>query len=254
MGCKIDCLTVDETVQLVTDIIEKGKPRQHVVVNAFKFAAMRNDPELMRIINGCDVVNADGMPVVWASRILGQPLPSRVAGIDLFMRLIEMSVQKNYRLFFLGARKEVVQRMVSVLREKYPTLKVAGFRDGYYKQEEEEAIACQIRDSKPDMLFVGISSPMKEKFLNHWMTYMNVPFCMGVGGSFDVVAGLTKRAPIWMQQSGLEWMHRIFQEPRRMWARYAKTNPVFMWMVLEAYLTQKRKRTAIRKSRKNQCD
>ena len=88
------------------------------------------------------------------------------------------------------------------------------------------------------MLFVGISSPTKEKFLNRWMQEMQVPFCMGVGGSFDIVAGLTKRAPVWMQRSGIEWLHRIIQEPRRMWIRYARTNPVFIWMVLETYFRQ----------------
>lgn len=239
MGCKVDCLTMDETIHLVEEIIREGKPRQHVVVNALKFAMMRSDSELRRIINACDVVNADGMPVVWASKVLGKPLPDRVAGVDLFLKLIETAAKKAYRPYFLGARESVLQKTVSVFREKYPQIDIAGYRNGYFKPEEEKEIAYQIKVSKPDMLFVGISSPTKEKFLNRWMQEMQVPFCMGVGGSFDIVAGLTKRAPVWMQRSGIEWLHRIIQEPRRMWIRYARTNPVFIWMVLETYFRRR---------------
>jgi len=113
---------------------------------------------------------------------------------------------------------------------------VAGYRNGYYAEDEESEIAEMIRDSKANMLFVGFSSPFKERFLNRWMSTMQVPFCMGVGGSFDIIAGRTKRAPEWMQKSGLEWCYRIYQEPRRMWKRYAKTNPVFVWMVFKEYV------------------
>ena len=113
---------------------------------------------------------------------------------------------------------------------------MAGYRNGYYTEEDEPEIAEMIRDSKANMLFVGFSSPLKERFLNRWMPTMQVPFCMGVGGSFDIIAGRTKRAPEWMQKSGLEWCYRIYQEPRRMWKRYAKTNPVFVWMVAKEYI------------------
>ena len=241
MGCRIDSLSMNETIRLVEEIIREGIPRQHVVVNAFKFAMMRHDSELRRIINACDVVNADGMPVVWASRVLGTPLPERVAGVDLFLRLVEMSSRKGYRPYFFGAREEVLQRTVAAFKATYPKLEIAGFRNGYFRDDEEETIARQIRDSRPDMLFVGISSPMKEKFLNRWMSYMRVPFCMGVGGSFDIVGGKTQRAPIWVQRFGIEWAHRILQEPRRMWARYAKTNPVFIWMVMKAYVQRQQR-------------
>ena len=116
---------------------------------------------------------------------------------------------------------------------------MAGYRNGYYTAKEEPEIAKMIRDSKADMLFVEFSSPMKEEFLKKWMSAMQVPFCMGVGGSFDIIAGRTKCAPIWMQKSWLEWLYRIYQEPRRMWKRYAKTNPMFVWMVLKEYVKMK---------------
>jgi len=106
-------------------------------------------------------------------------------------------------------------------------------------EEEESGIAEMIRDSKADMLFIGFSSPMKEGFLKRCMPVMQVPFCMGVGGSFDIIAGRTNRAPVWMQNTGLEWCFRIYQEPRRTWKRYAKTNPVYMWMVIKEYVKMK---------------
>ena len=121
MGCKVDCLTMDETIHLVEEIIREGRPRQHVVVNALKFAMMRSDSELRRIINACDVVNADGMPVVWASKVLGKPLPDRVAGVDLFLKLIETAAKKDYRPYFLGARESVSAEDSVRIQRKIPS-------------------------------------------------------------------------------------------------------------------------------------
>jgi N-acetylglucosaminyldiphosphoundecaprenol N-acetyl-beta-D-mannosaminyltransferase len=167
---------------------------------------------------------------------LGDPLPGRVAGVDLFQKLVGTCAEKGYKPYFFGAKPWVVEKVVDVFKNNYPDLQVAGFRNGYFSPDDEQQIAEDIRKSKADMLFVGFSSPMKERFLNKWMPLMQVPFCMGVGGSFDIVAGKTRRAPLWMQNIGMEWFYRILQEPRRMWKRYAKTNPVFIWMVLKAYV------------------
>ena len=236
MGCPIDSLSMDQTITKIEDHINKGKPCQHVVVNVAKFVEMHKDYDLSKIINECDLINADGMPIVWASRLLGQPLPERVAGVDLFQNLIKLCAEKGYRPFFFGAREWVVKKVVEVFKTKYPNLEMAGYRNGYYSQEKESRIAEMIRNSKADILFIGFSSPMKEEFFKKWMPVMQVPFCMGVGGSFDIIAGRTKRAPLWMQKSGLEWLFRIYQEPRRMWKRYAKTNPVFVGMVVKEYI------------------
>lgn len=239
MGCPIDSLSMDQTIAKIEDHINKGKPCQHVVVNVAKFVEMRNDPKLRKIIASCDLINADGMPIVWASKILGTPLPCRVAGVDLFQNLVKFCAEKGYRPFFFGARDWVVEKVVEAFKARYPQLDVAGYRNGYYSEEEESGIAEMIRDSRADMLFVGFSSPMKESFLKKWMPVMQVPFCMGVGGSFDIIASRTKRAPVWMQKSGLEWCYRIYQEPRRMWKRYAKTNPVFVGMVVKEYVKRR---------------
>jgi len=219
-GCQIDALTMAETLAKVEAFIDSGKIHQHVVVNVNKVIKADRNPELRRIINQCDLINCDGMPIVWASKILGKPLPERVAGIDLFTNLIAKSAKQGWRVFFLGAREPVVSKVVKVFQDQYPNLCVSGYRNGYWEEQEEGGIVEMIRDLSPDILFVAISSPKKEEFLGQHLDRMSVPFAMGVGGSFDVVAGLTNRAPVWMQHSGLEWFYRFLQEPRRLFGRY----------------------------------
>jgi N-acetylglucosaminyldiphosphoundecaprenol N-acetyl-beta-D-mannosaminyltransferase len=228
-----------ETLTQIEDYIRIKEPRQHVVINVAKLVDMKRDEKLKEIISSCDLINVDGMPIVWASKLLGTPLPERVAGVDLFQELVRLSTEKGYRPFFFGARQWVVEKVVDEFQKKYPNLNVAGYRNGYYKENEEREIVEMIRDSHADILFVGFSSPTKEKFLNRWMPAMGVPFCMGVGGSFDIIAGRTKRAPLWMQNIGMEWFYRLLQEPKRMWKRYATTNPVFVWMVMKEYFKKK---------------
>ncbi len=233
MGCPVDDLDMQGTILEAEKYIRSKQLCQHVVVNVAKFVAMQKDNTLKRIISNCNVINADGMPLVWASKIIGNPLPCRVAGVDLFQELVAVCALKGYKPYFFGAKPWVVEKVVDTFKKKYPSLEIAGFRNGYFDQSEEAQIANDIKKSNADILFVGFSSPMKENFLNHWMTLMQVPFCMGVGGSFDIVAGKTIRAPVWMQKAGMEWFYRILQEPKRMWKRYAKTNPVFIWLVLK---------------------
>jgi N-acetylglucosaminyldiphosphoundecaprenol N-acetyl-beta-D-mannosaminyltransferase len=233
-GCAIDALTMDETLHRVDEFVASGRPHEHVVVNVNKLIKANRDPELRAIINACDLVNCDGMWVVWASRLLGAPLPERVTGIDLFQKLIARSVEKGWRVFLLGARDEVVARVRDIFVAKYPTLQLAGYRNGYWKPEDEPAVVASIRNSRPDLLFVAIGSPKKELFLGRNLEALGVPFAMGVGGSFDVVAGVAKRAPKWMQQSGLEWFYRFLQEPRRLFGRYFLEGLSFAGLVAKA--------------------
>jgi N-acetylglucosaminyldiphosphoundecaprenol N-acetyl-beta-D-mannosaminyltransferase len=149
---------------------------------------------------------------------------------------------RGYRPYFLGATTDVLEQTIVHFNRRFPSLTIAGCRNGYFSAANEQSVAESIQDSQADMLFVGISSPKKEQFLNRWIHAMQVPFCMGVGGSFDIVAGKTQRAPLWMQQAGLEWLHRVLEEPRRMWWRYAKTNSIFIGMVLKEYFQNGRSR------------
>lgn len=234
MGCQVDNLTMEETLGRIEGFIQSGLPHQHVVVNVDKLVKASRDPELRRIINECALINVDGMPVVWASRLLGKPLKERVAGVDLFEALMRRAGEKGWRVFLLGAREEVVSAVASTYQRKYPRLVLAGYRNGYWNGEAEEAqVARQIADSRADLLFVAISSPKKEQFLGRYQAEMKIPFAMGVGGTFDVAIGRVKRAPLWMQKWGLEWFYRFLQEPRRMFRRYFIDDMAFIWLFIK---------------------
>lgn len=234
LNTKIHNLTMQETLLLVEDTISKGDQLHHVVVNAGKIVAMQTDLQLRQSVNESDLINADGQAVVWASKILRAPLKERVAGIDLMVNLVELAYQKNYKVYFFGAKEEVVKSVVEKYSNQYSSDIIAGYRNGYFKKEEEQDIAKEIARSGANMLFVAISSPTKENFLyenKHLLN--NLSFIMGVGGSFDVVSGKVKRAPLWMQNSGLEWFYRFAQEPKRMWKRYLVGNSKFIYLVLK---------------------
>ncbi len=223
-----------ETITMIEQIINKDKQLHHVVVNAGKIVALQTDARLRQSVNNSDLINADGQAVVWASRILGKPLKERVAGIDLMVKLVETAHRKRYKIFFFGAEEETVKKVVDHYSKEYSEELIAGYRNGYFKKEDEKQIAKQIADSGANILFVGISSPTKENFLFENRKALNkVNFIMGVGGSFDVIAGKVKRAPIWMQKTGLEWFYRFIQEPKRMWKRYLIGNSKFIFLVLK---------------------
>lgn len=228
----VDALTMEETLEKIQTYIDNKECVQHVVINAGKINLMQENEELVKIINECPIINADGQSIVWGSKLLGNTLPERVAGIDIFTELVRISSEKGYKPYFFGAKEEVVTEVVRKFKDMYPNLQVAGYRNGYFKEEESESIAEDINKSGADILFVAFSSPMKEFWIRKNMDIMKVPFAMGVGGSFDVIAGKTTRAPKWMQKCGLEWFHRFIQEPRRMFKRYIIGNLKFVKLVL----------------------
>jgi N-acetylglucosaminyldiphosphoundecaprenol N-acetyl-beta-D-mannosaminyltransferase len=227
-GVPVDNLTLAETVDRIEEMIRQGPTHQHVVVNVDKIVKLQRDPALREAILGCDLINADGQPVVWASRLLGRPLKERVTGIDLFGALIDRCGARGFRPYLLGARQDVVDKVAELLQ---PKVKLAGWRNGYW--DDDAPVVTQIRQAKPDVLFVAMSSPKKELFLKRWKDELQVPFVMGVGGTFDVVAGVVSRAPKWMQACGLEWLYRLGQEPRRMWRRYLVEDMAFFWLLMK---------------------
>jgi N-acetylglucosaminyldiphosphoundecaprenol N-acetyl-beta-D-mannosaminyltransferase len=229
-GVALDPLTMDETLAHCRRLIEARTPVQHVVLNAGKVVQMADDPGLREIIRNCALVNADGISVVWAGRLLGVPIPERVTGIDLMERLLAVAAVEAWPVFFLGARREVLEEFVRVVRQRHPDLPLAGYRHGYFS--DDRAVAEEIAASGARLLFVGISSPRKERFVAENLSRLGPVFAMGVGGSFDVWAGRTRRAPSWMQRIGLEWLYRLLLEPRRMWKRYLIGNVRFLRMVL----------------------
>jgi N-acetylglucosaminyldiphosphoundecaprenol N-acetyl-beta-D-mannosaminyltransferase len=240
MGCAIDNLSMEETLQTIEGFIASGLPHQHVVVNVDKLVKARHDPGLRQIINDCALINVDGMPVVWASRLLGKGLKERVAGVDLFDALMVRAAEKGWRVFLLGAREEIVSSVRALYAARYPQLVFAGHRNGYWKPEEESQVVEEIAAAQADLLFVAISSPRKEQFLGAHQAVMRIPFAMGVGGTFDVAAGKIKRAPRWMQNSGLEWAYRFLQEPRRMFRRYFVEDMAFFGMFVREWRNARR--------------
>lgn len=236
LGSQLNCLTMRETLAVIDEIIQKRIPTQHVVINASKINLMSKDEQLRKIINACPLINADGQSVVWAGRFLGFSIPERVTGIDLFTELVKKAANEGLRLYYFGSEEKVVQEVVRLHQKQYPHLIVAGFRNGYFKKEESTEIVEEIHQSQADILFVAFSSPKKEYWIHQYKEQLNVPFMMGVGGSFDVVAGKTKRAPSWMQKVGLEWFYRLMQEPKRMFSRYVKGNTAFIVTVIKAKL------------------
>ncbi|MBA6414070.1 WecB/TagA/CpsF family glycosyltransferase [Parahaliea sp. F7430] len=235
--CPMDIATMDETVKVIRDRLSAKRFTQHVVVNVAKLVNMRKDSVLKSSVIDCDIINIDGMGVVLGARFLGYQVPERVAGADLFGHLLTMAEVEGFSVYFLGAEEDVVSAVNDKVRSQYPRLRVAGYHHGYF-WHDEEAVVSNIRESGANLLFVAITSPKKENFINKWKLALGVDFVMGVGGTFDIVAGRTKRAPLWMQNNGLEWLYRIIQEPSRMWKRYFYTNSLFFWILLKEKIRQ----------------
>jgi N-acetylglucosaminyldiphosphoundecaprenol N-acetyl-beta-D-mannosaminyltransferase len=232
-GCPIDNLGFDDTLKRIEDSIQNGKPIRHCAVNAAKIVKIQTDKKLREIVATSDLINPDGQSIVWASRFLKKPLPERVTGIDLMQKLLELAADKGYKVFLFGATEEVIWELREKLRRELPHLNLVGYRNGYFSPDEEKGIVREINEKRPDMLFVGMGSPKKEYWMNKYQSALKVPFRMGVGGSFDVLVGKTKRAPHWMQKLGLEWFYRFLQEPARMWKRYLVTNTLFLFYLFK---------------------
>lgn len=237
----VNALSMDETVEYIEGVIARRTPAvQHVVINALKVNLMEADPELRRIVNDCPLINADGSSILWAAKRLGIPLKERVTGIDLFLRLVEVAAEKGYKIYLFGAKQEVVEKVRGIFLQQYPSLQIVGTRNGYFTPEQEPQIVADMAASGADMMFVAFSSPKKEYWIHKYLDQLNIPFVMGVGGSFDVVAGVTKRAPAIWQKLGMEWFYRFIQEPRRLWKRYVVGNAQFIRHVGRAVREQKK--------------
>ena len=176
---------------------------------------------------------------MWAAKKLGVPLSERVTGIDLFQRLVELSAEKGYKVYLFGAKEEVVSRVRAIFEERYPGIQIVGCRNGYFTEADEPRIVADMAASGADMMFVAFSSPKKEYWVHRYLDTIGIPFVMGVGGSFDVVAGVTDRAPKWMQDHGLEWFYRFIQEPGRLWKRYIVGNVKFVALTYKYKLAKK---------------
>lgn len=235
----VDNLSMKETIMVVDEYIQKQIPLHLMGINADKINALQNNARLRKIVNECKVINADGASVVWASKVLKKPLKERVAGIDLMCELLRLAEKREYSIYLLGARQEVVEKTKEAIQAKHPRLKIAGIRNGYFPEKEWQEIGRDIIQKHPQIVFVGITSPLKE-YLVEFLQNMNINCVfMGVGGSFDVLSGRIPRAPKWVQNIGMEWLFRVIQEPGRLWKRYFFGN---MQFILRVYTEKYRRR------------
>ncbi len=234
LNVKIHALTNAQTLALIEQFIAGGQPRQLCTVNPEFVVTAQKDVAFRDIINGADLAMPDGIGLLKAARFLKTtPLPERVPGSDLVVRLAELSHQKGYRIYFLGAWEGVAEKAIERLRARYPKLNVAGCYAGSPALEENEAIIERILPTQPDILLVAYGAPKQDKWIARNLERLQIPVCIGVGGSFDFLAGTAKRAPKWMQNLHLEWLHRLIMQPWR-WRRIWNAVVYFSWLVLRS--------------------
>jgi len=223
---------MESAISAIEGFIADRKPRMVVTADASAVVIARNDKELQSIINDADLVTPDSTGILWGAKQFGTPLIERVSGADMVERLCMRANDKGYRVFLLGSAPGITEKAAENLKSRYPNLQIAGTHHGYFKDDDSSEVRQMIKESKPDMLFVAMGIPMQEKWIKAHMEELCVPVSMGVGGTFDVISGTVKRAPMWMRKHGLEWLHRLISNPRKI--SKVMTLPVFVMMVLRA--------------------
>ncbi|MCJ7814088.1 MAG: WecB/TagA/CpsF family glycosyltransferase, partial [Candidatus Atribacteria bacterium] len=243
----IDQVDNQKTIQKIEEFIISKKPHQIVTPDTLAVLLARKDPEYHAILKSADLVTPDGAGILWATTTLNYPLPERVTGIDIIHNICRLAAKKKYSLYFLGSYPGVASEAALNLTKKYPGIKIAGTHHGYFSCEDsqncedikngnsvrnkkEEEIITEIRENRPDILLVGMGVPKQEKWINKNLNRLDVPVCMGVGGSFDVLSGRIPRAPLWMQRHGMEWIYRSIKQPNRAFRTLALF--YFIWLVI----------------------
>jgi len=230
LGMRVDRVDMDGALALVERFIRKGTPHHIVTADASMVVTATEDAEFARIVAESDLVTPDGMGILWATRRLGTPISAKVSGVDLSARLCALSAEKGWRGFFFGAGPGVAEEAAARMQARCPGANIVGFRDGFFKPEDEPAIVEQIRAAKPDILLVALGIPKQEKFIARHKHALGVPVCIGVGGTLDVFSGTVKRAPVWMQNVGLEWLYRLASNPKKI--SKVRMLPIFARKVL----------------------
>lgn len=234
LGAWVDALTLEEAAGRVAQYVSEGGPRRVLTLNPEMLYRAQRDRRLMEVIRRADLVTADGVGIVWAAALAGRPVPERVTGIDLLLRLAGRAAAAGWRVYLLGGKPGVAERAAAQLCRLFPGLAVAGTRHGYFPESESAAAAQAVRRARADILFVGMGAPRQEFWLEEYLAESGAAVGMGVGGSFDVLAGTARRAPAWVQDLGVEWLYRLVREPSR-WRRQAVL-PLFAWLAFRRYV------------------
>lgn len=235
----IDNLPMEKTVSLIRNNVRLKIKTVYADINVASVVFSRKKRKMRNFFNSCDLVNVDGYGVVLGGFLTGHDRFHRVAGVDLLFRLLEMAEKEEMRPFLLGSKEDVIEKAARNITMTFPSLSLAGYHHGYF-WDNEKKMFDEINRSGPDMLFIGITSPRKEQFIERYRDRLDVPFIMGVGGSFDIFAGVTKRAPLFVQKMGMEWLFRLCQEPRRLYKRYIYTNIFYFLMILQELAARQR--------------
>ncbi len=241
LGIPFHRLDMTQSLERISDFIAEGKPaRQICLSNAYTVSLCWKDAELRQVLDRADVVLADGMSIVWGGRFIGIDLPERVAGPDLCESLCYLAEKKEYRLFFLGSTTDNLAQLKTILLRKWPRLNIVGMYSPPMCEklgpEENRRIFDELERAKPDLLFVGMSTPKQEKWISSNLIYLKVPVSIGIGAAFDFLSGRIPRAPLLIQKTGLEWLYRLYHEPRRLWKRYLLGNFIFLGHLGAAWL------------------
>jgi len=230
---KINPLSRTDFLSIIESGIKGGKQVAQFGVNSATINDIVRNKEFGMVINNANLVHIDGMSVVWALRSFGYQIPERVATPDLADDVLDLANREKMSVFLFGAKESTLSLCCTNIEKRYPDLIISGSRNGYYKPEEEQSIFDMINETKPDILLLGMSSPKKELFFQSYKQNLKAKYILGVGGYFDILSGRIKRAPIWMQNSGMEWLYRLIQEPRRLWKRYLIGIIQFFWLVTQ---------------------
>jgi N-acetylglucosaminyldiphosphoundecaprenol N-acetyl-beta-D-mannosaminyltransferase len=234
LNCEFAPVTLTDTVEWARDWIRSERHGYMCTVNVAILMMMRSDPNLQGFVDRASLVVADGQPLIWASRLQPAQLPERVTGVDLVEELCALAAKEGFGVYFLGARRPVIEAAAERLVARFPGLEVCGIADGYFDSSEAPLRARAVRESGAKILFVGMGVPRQEKFLESQWDELGISLAVPVGGSFEVIAGTARRAPAFMQRIGMEWSFRLAQEPGRLWKRYLVTNTQFIFHVLRS--------------------
>ena len=243
LGLHFENLSLSESVARVVEFIASGEPHMVFTLNAELIVRAQSDERLHGIYEAADLVTIDSYVVGYCVRMCGRPFKEPVSAARLMFELLPVASDRGFRIFLLGATEEVVEAVSANIGRRYPGIVIAGSRDGYFDLEDKEGVVASVRASNADLLFVAMSTPLKERFISKNLAALGVPACIGVGGAFDILAGKTKHAPNWISRLCLEWFYRFIQEPRRLWKRYLTTNSTFLRLLAREWLRQRRRVT-----------
>lgn len=231
LGVGVSALNMDLALAEIAEAVEKKNKGYVCVTGVHGVSEAQTDPDFRQILNRCFLCTPDGMPLVWVGRLQGQKQMDRVYGPDLMLAVMEESERRGWRHFFYGGANGTADLLKAKLTARFPKLQVVGTYEPPFRPlnaEEQAALAESVRLTKPDMMWVGLSTPKQERFMSEYLSRLDVTLMFGVGAAFDFHAGKVRQAPYWMQRSGLEWFFRLCSEPKRLWKRYLRNNPLFV--------------------------